>query len=186
MTKHDRIRLREAIRICIGKLKAQGRFATRELTQMMVEDYGDLVSDASERLIAEALAGIARQLMKNDTPSARSRQMSLPLEIAHLRLPDSMSLPPRNEPMNDGDLGGDAEGVETDTEFLWTDMYEATFEELEDHLQYLAGTIAADVRRHKTLTELHEYLAPVMADDHRTDAIGPTLAEIAKRQREAS
>lgn len=175
MTRHDRVRLREAIRVCIGELKAQGRFTTRELTRLMTERYGDLVVEASDRLIAESLASIARSLMRNDTPSARARQLFLPMEIAHLRLPDSISLPPRNDESDETEGG----------EFLWSDISEATFNELEEHIQYLTGQIAADVQRLRTLRELHGYLAPIMADDRREDAIGPVLEEIAGREREA-
>lgn len=174
MTRHDRIKLREAIRICIAELKAQGRFTTRELTAMMKARYDDIIVTAQDRLITESLASIARQILRDDTPSTRSHQLQLPIELAHIPLANALSLPPIRDVAND---------EQAESDYLWTDTYEATFAELEAHIQFLQASVSADMRRLVSLRSLYNYLAPIMADEHREDAIGPVLAEIAKRER---
>lgn len=171
MTKAQLARLREAVRQCVQELHDRRQGTTRGLVETVRERYPDLVEEAAEQLLAEAIANMSRRIMKSDARAAKSEQFILPALIAHLRLPATISVP-----HDDGD----------DDEVVWTPLEHASFAELDIHLAMLARSIAADTRRFKALTELREFLAPYMADTPDAEPIGAVLARLAAAERGAA
>lgn len=166
MTRQEHAKLRTAMRQLIDELQARGKLSTRYLTELVQERYPELIEEASTKLIREAIAKWARQMMKSEALALKSPQFAMPLEIAGIKLPQAISLPPTDD----------------DEETMWTPIEQATFAELEAHCTYLRGTVAADTRRLESLMTLHNYLAPHMADEHADEPIGPKLAELAHKK----
>lgn len=162
MTKQQRAKLRSIVAEIAHELRGRGAMTTKALIEEVIDRHGDLVEDAKEILIKEALAGWARKALKSSRDELKSPQFALPIELANIKLPAAIAIP-------DYDEDEDAP--------LWLPTEEATFEHLEAHLKMLRGSIAADMRKLKSIEQLHGYLAPIMADERRDEPIGRVLQE---------
>lgn len=165
MSPREKAELRTAIRSSIDELQRHSRMTTKSLVDTVMDRYPELVDAARTKLVREAIAKWARQAMKKEAESEIAGQAVLPLEVKGLGIPSSICLPVKNE--------------DDESEIEWVPLSDATFEELEVHISYMRGQIAADMNRLKKLEQLHDVLAPHMADDHREEAIGPVLHELA-------
>jgi hypothetical protein len=174
MTKVDRTKLTDAVWNCIIELGDQGRITTHDVTVMVMERYEEVVEQASKRLAAEAIAGIARKLMKRP-PDDGSGQISLfPADIQRLDLPHAISLPPQ---------GADPAEEHSEDDYTWVEMKSATYSQLEMHITVLETSIERSQRRLLHLMQLRDTLAPVMAEERAEDAIYPVLEELGRLER---
>lgn len=181
MTAQEQAKLRTKVRELIFELQLQGRITTADLTAEIMRCYPDLCEEEKDRLFRDALSKMAREMLKSTAISAKSAQFMLPMALEQVKrtLPASISLPPK--PAIDGETGE----VTMPEEVVWTPLEEATFGELELHLESLYAGIQADQARYRALNEVRNYLRPHMdSDDHRDEPIGPVLAELAAKEQE--
>lgn len=172
MTKTQLNKLREAIRSVIGDLYTRKRGTTRWLVEEVIARHPDLVDEAKDQLLSEAIAKMARQIMKQETEPAKTMQMELPHVIKGLRLPAAISVPPTD---NDD---------EPDT--LWTPLPDATYSELERHIEMLQASVAADTRRLRKLRQLHQCLADYLPDGGEQLSVRELVALVRDRDRDAA
>ena len=165
MSKIHLAKLREAVRVIIVEFFENKRGTTRAISETVSERYPELVNDAAEQLVADAIANISRKIMKNEIVVAQSSQLWLPIEISHLRLPAAISIP------TDGRSGED--------EVEWTPLGDATISEVGRHVVMLQESVAADTRRLRMLSELHHYLIGHWPEDTESP-IGNLLRTLAK------
>lgn len=166
MTKKQRAKLRAIVGEIIQELRQQGRFSTKALVEEVIDRYPQLVEETKDQLVKEALASWARKHLKSEDAELKSPQFTLPIELAGLKLPSAIS------------VRHDEEDEEAP---LWTPIEDATFDDLEINVEMLQNQVSADMRKLKNLRQLHRYLAPLMADERRTEPIGKVLAECANR-----
>lgn len=162
MTSQQRARLRSIVSNIALELRAKGAMTTRALVEEVMDRHPDLIEDAKEMLMKEALAGWARRALKSDRDELKSPQFELPMELSGLKLPAAISV-------SDDDDDEDAP--------LWTPIEDATFAQLESNLTMLRGQIAADTRKLDNMQQLYSFLAPFMADERRDEPIGQVLRE---------
>lgn len=174
MTSVLRTNLNEAVRGCILELSAQGRFATHEVTQLVIDRYAALVEEYSDRLVKAEISDIARKMMKRPTPKDTGQISLFPESVQRLDLPQLISLPPE---------GADPEVEHSEEEYTWIELRTATFAELTLHIALLETNIARSQRRLLNLRELHNVLAPVMSEGRSEEAIYPVLEELGRLER---
>lgn len=163
MTNQQRARLRSIVANIALELRAKGAMTTRALVEEVMDRHPEIVEDAKEMLMKEALAGWARRALKSDRDDLKSPQFELPMELSGIKLPAAIAIP---------------EGEDDDEDApLWTPIEDATFAQLESNLTMLRGSIAADMRKLINIEQLYTYLSPLMADERRDDPIGLVLRE---------
>ena len=87
----------------IAEFHAHKRGTTDWLNETITERYPLLVEAASKQLIAEAIAKMARQIIKSEAPSAKSARLPLQQEIRLPRLPPAIRIPVA-EDRDEGDV----------------------------------------------------------------------------------
>lgn len=171
MTKLDQVRLSEALDACIAELRPQGRFFVREITALVKTRYPQVVAEASERLLDEALAAMTRNRLKAPKPTNNYQQpLPLPPEIASLGISDAFSLLP-----TEGDFG-------EEDRWPWTTFYAATLADIDQHIRVLREKGRQNAATVKAFRQLRAYVTPIMGNRPH-DPIGPVLEEMG-RQRE--
>ncbi|WP_084398267.1 hypothetical protein [Henriciella aquimarina] len=167
MTNQQRAKLRTIVSQIALELRAKGAMTTRALVEEVMDRHADLIEDAKDMLMKEALAGWARRALKSDRDELKSPQFEMPYELAGVKLPAAIAIPYTDDDDEDAPL--------------WTPIEDASFSQLEANLSMLRGQIAADMRKLQSIEQLHNYLAPFMADERRDDPIGLVLREQAAK-----
>lgn len=180
MTRQEQVKLRTKIRETILALRLEGvKVTAAALAQAVRERHADLVESEKERLFLESIKSRFREIARSSSNSMKSAQFMLPMALAEVRLPDMLALVP--PAMVNTETGEKI--VPDDVE--WRSTEEVTFHELRLHLQHLLRSIENDRARYEALAAVELFLRPHMDnDEHRDDAIGPMLTEIALKEAE--
>ncbi|WP_213737483.1 hypothetical protein [Bradyrhizobium sp. dw_411] len=122
-----------------------------------------MVEKEKERLFNETIASWARKILSSDSDSLRSSQLILPMDLTSVALPVCIPVRPK-------------EG-----ETIYKETSEASYADLDAEIVFLEKR-TRESRHLSGLKAVREFLAPHMAEKHRNEPIGPTLAKLAKKQ----
>jgi hypothetical protein len=172
MTRDNHLNLNDVLKRCVSECEGAGEVLTRQLIDLALDQHGGVIETMAPQLIREALAQRFRRIMKRPTPKLGEMQILLPMEIRYLRIPEMISLPPKDAAIT--------EEVREEN-CRWISTREATYDQLREHQALLAESVDRDQRRLKDVNDLCDYLAPYM-DGRESSPFVPALEEIALQQ----
>jgi hypothetical protein len=137
--------LRTLIREVYADLKKSGakEVTIRELNDEINNKHPSLVALEKERLFREAINTSIRQMLKSDSNSLRSSQLSLPLGLTDIVLP--VCLPIKYSAR----------------EYAWVEPYDMTFAQLEKKISQKTIALKASIEL-QSLERVRDYLKPYM------------------------
>ena len=167
MGKNSPKTLRTLIREVYADLKKSGakEVTIHEFSDEVTSKHPKLVAQEKDRLFRNAIGTCARQILKSDSDSLRSTQLSLPLGLTDVVLP--VCIPIRFNKQNA-------------RESAWIEPYDITFAQLNQKIAQKTMELRASIEL-QSLERVRDYLKPYMASAP-DEPIGPVLARLAAEE----
>jgi hypothetical protein len=161
MVKKSPQKLRTLIREVYSDLKKSGakEVTIHELNDEITKKHPNLVAQEKDHLFRNAINTSIRQILKSDSNSLRSSQLSLPLGLTNIVLP--VCLPIKHSAR----------------EYAWVEPWDLTFAQLEKKISQKTIAMKPSMEL-QSLERVRDYLKPYMTSKP-DEPIGPVLARIA-------
>lgn len=165
MTRSEQAKLSYHLRRMIKGMADNGmRFTTAEIYEATKEQLPDLIEEAKERLIREAVISMARQIMKEaqrEDEAIRQNSLLAVDDMQNVDIPRCIAIP----------------NVSDRREMLWVPTMQASPNELMTHIKYLRKSAKADFEKAKRLQTFHDYLMRTVNPDDMDVPIGILLCQ---------
>lgn len=165
MTRSERAKLRHELSRLIARRLASGdRVTTSEIYQAARIELPSLLDEAQERMMREYVQNMARSVMKDAMrgKTANPQASLFTDEMKRIQVPRCIALP--------------APGP--GREMMWTSTFDASLNELSQHIRFLKVGAAADMARAQRLQAFHDYVLRVASGDDPDRPIKELLAEL--------